>query len=248
VEARDQVRERGLRGLQRVLPAIEIDASERIEMQAHELVAETLEQQLRVGVDRRFTCDALGFERARDDIERLLRARGDHDVVGLDIEPARLQPLRDRLAQRPVTLGLVLRRHALAEHRARTLRDALGRKQLRIDEHGGQRRRAARGKIRWGQRRPHEHGERHAHHRARRRKTRGRQYEHALALARFDQAARDQLVVRGLRRVLRESELFLERAHRRQPAAGGQCARGDLALHAGHDVGGGRPARTRRHV
>jgi hypothetical protein len=46
------------------------------------------------------------------------------------------------------------------------------------------------------------------------------EHEHALALPRLDQPASDQLVVCGVGGVLREPELLLERAHRRQPAAG----------------------------
>ena len=71
-----------------------------------------------------------------------------------------------------------------------------------------------------------------------------REHEHAFALARLDEAARDQLVVRGLCGVLRETELFFERAYRRQPATSRECTSGDLALHARDDVRGGRtPAR-----
>ena len=62
----------------------------------------------------------------------------------LDVEPARLQPLRDRLAQRPVALRVVVARHPLAQHRARALGDPLGRQQLGIDEHRRQRDHAAR--------------------------------------------------------------------------------------------------------
>ena len=116
-------------------------------MQADELVAERLEQQLRVAVDRRLDRDPLGRERARDDVERLLRAGRDDDLVGFDVEAARLQPLRDRLAQRPIALRVVVTRHPLAQHRARALGEPLGRQQIRIDEHGRQRGHAARRQI-----------------------------------------------------------------------------------------------------
>ena len=88
LEARDEVRERrSLR--ERAVPRGEVDAGERIEVEPDDVVAERLEQQLRVRVHRRLDGDAAHRERARDDVERLLRAGRDHDLVGLDVEPAR---------------------------------------------------------------------------------------------------------------------------------------------------------------
>jgi len=63
-------------------------------------------------------------------------------------------------------------------------------------------------------------------------------YEDAFALARLERAASDELVVGGLHRVLGETELALERAHRRQAAARGEPARFQLGEHGAHHVFG----------
>jgi hypothetical protein len=57
---------------------------------------------------------------------------------------------------------------------------------------------------------------------------RATRYEHAFALARVEQAARDELVVGDLNGVLGEAELLLEDAHGREARPSGQAAGGDV--------------------
>ena len=108
--------------------------------------------------------------------------------------------------------------------------------------------RAARRQVRARERRRDKHRQRRGNDRRVRCELRRREHEHALAFTRFDEAARDELVVGGLRGVLREAELLLERAHRRESRARGQCTALDVALHARDDVCGGRATIGDRNV